>query len=90
MLYTCIFSYSICHFDKGELELQVKLKGSNAIGARFGSAIRNASDLNKDGYTGKKLKITKLKCLLRQTQGVRLWTGNTGRGRMFHKERCSL
>ena len=37
---------------QGDLQLQVKLHGSNAIGARFGTTIKNVGDLNKDGYKG--------------------------------------
>ena len=34
-----------------------RLKGNNAIGGRFGSAIANVGDLNQDGYTGMLLNV---------------------------------
>ncbi len=43
----CVYVYMN---EMGDLQLQVKLHGSNAIGARFGSTIKNVDDLNKDGY----------------------------------------
>ncbi|XP_071803808.1 integrin alpha-9-like isoform X2 [Asterias amurensis] len=43
----CVYVYIN---EMGDLQLQVKLHGSNAIGARFGSTIKNVGDLNKDGY----------------------------------------
>ncbi len=32
--------------------LEEKLKGNNAAGARFGTAIEAIGDVNKDGYNG--------------------------------------
>ena len=42
------------------MELRVKIKGSNVIGARFGSAISSVGDLNKDSYTGILLQLVNI------------------------------
>ncbi|XP_071441778.1 integrin alpha-PS3-like isoform X2 [Hetaerina americana] len=45
--------YVFINFDKGkmmELEDQINIMGSQQQGARFGTAISNIGDLNKDGY----------------------------------------